>query len=204
MLFLQKYIFKEHLDTGEKLFEIFHRHSIEMWGRFISWSIIGLFIPISITLYAHNLGYNYSWWWATAWIIISLSWIIYHIIDWYFDVILITNYSIIHVQWHGIFEKESSRIEYEDMKELNISTDGILQTIFNYGQIEIFTMSGGKTLFSNIADPQNAEQILRKYKTNFTKFQRLTDSNEMETILSEMVNQHVWKYGSENGFLPRQ
>ncbi len=204
MLLVQKYLFKEHLDSGEKLFEVFHRHSIEIWKRIFSWIIIGVILPIWIILYAHDLNFNYSWWWAIGWITLSLSWIIYHFIDWYFDVMLITNYSILHVQWHGIFDKESSRIEYEDMKEVNISTEGALQTIFDYGQIEIATMSGGKTIFQNIPNPQEAEQTLRRYKMNFTKFQRLTDSGEMENILSEMVNQHVWKYGTEHGFLPRR
>lgn len=204
MLLFQKYIFQEHLNEGEKLFEVFHRHSIEIWKRLIAWILLGIILPLWIMYYAHSLEFYYSWWWAIIWILMSLSWIIYHFIDWYFDAMLITNYSVIHVQWHGIFEKEASRIEYEDMKEVNISTDGVLQTVFNYGKINILSMSGGKTTFENVPDPQNAEQILRKYRTNFVKFQRLTDGGEMEKILSEMVNQHVWKYGTENGFLPRR
>ncbi len=204
MLLFQKYLFREHLDKGEKLFEVFHRHSIEMWKRFLSWILVGIIVPIATLLYAHNLGFNYSWWWGIGWILLSLSWIIYHFFDWYYDVILITNYSILHIQWNGFFDKQSSRIEYEDMKEVSITTEGILQTIFHYGQIEITMMSGGKTSFYNIPNPQEAEQILRRYKMNFYKFQRLTDGDEVEKILSEMVNQHVWKYGSEHGFLPRR
>lgn len=204
MLIAQKYIFGQHLDDGEKLFEVFHRHSIEIWGRGTAWFLLGLFTPVSITLYAHSLEFMFSWWWAIGWISLSITWIFYHFIDWYFDVMLITSYSMIHVQWHGIFDREASRIEYEDIKEVTIVQEGILQAMLDYGNIQILSISGGKTMFHNIPHPQQAEQIIRRYKTNFQKFQRFTDGAEMEKILSEMVSKHVWTYGTEHGFLPRR
>lgn len=204
MLLRQKYIFGQHLDDGEKLFEIFHRYSIEMWGRFFAWLLLGVVLPLWVTYYAYSLNFLYSWWWAIGWISLSFTWIIYHFIDWYFDVILITNYSLIHVQWHGIFDREASRIEYEDIKEVTISTEGVLQAMLDFGNIEILSISGGRTILRNIPKPQNAEQIIRRYKTNFQKFQRFTDGAEMEKIMSEMVSKHVWTYGTEYGFLPRR
>lgn len=204
MLLAQKYIFGQHLDDGEKLFEVFHRHSIEIWGRLISWVIMGVVVPLSVTYYAHSLGFFFSWWWAICWISLSFTWILYHFIDWYFDVMLITNYSLIHVEWKGIFDRESSRIEYEDIKEVTITNEGILQAMFDYGNIQILSISGGRTHIKNIPSPQNAEQIVRRYKTNFQKFQRFTDGAEMEKIMSQMVSKHVWTYGTEYGFLPRR
>lgn len=204
MLLFQKYIFSGHLDDGEKLFEVFHRHSIEIWGKILSWILLGIITPIIFTYFAHSLEFFYSWWWSIIWIALSIPWILYHFIDWYFDALLITNYSLMYVQWHGIFDRESSRIEYEDIKEVNIYTEGILQTVLDYGDIEILSISGGKTRLKNLPNPQNTEQNIRKYKTNFQKFQRFTDSEKMEKILTEMVSSHVWKYGLKNGFLPRR
>lgn len=202
----QKYIFLGHLDDGEKLFEVFHRHSIEIWKRSIAWVLLGIVFPLWVIFYAHDLGYSwtYDWWIIGIWIALSFSWIAYHFIDWYFDVLLITNYSMLHVQWHGLFDREASRIEYEDIKEINISSDGALQAIFNYGKIQILSISGGKTILKNMKDPQNMEQVIRKYKTNYQKFQRFTDGEGLEKILTEMVGKHVWQYGSEHGFLPRR
>jgi len=204
MLLAQKYIFGQHLDDGEKLFEIFHRHSIEMWGRFVAWFILGVIVPLWVTYYAHSLQFFFSWWWAITWIFLSFSWILYHFIDWYFDVMLISNYSLIHVQWHGLLDREASRIEYEDIKEVTITSEGLLQAIFDYGNIQILSISGGKTVIKHIPSPQTAEQIVRRYKTNFQKFQRFTDGSEMESIMSQMVSKHVWQYGTEYGFLPRR
>lgn len=204
MLLFQRYLFGQHLDDGEKLFEVFHRHSIEMWGRSIAWFVLGVCIPLLVVWYAYQLGFEIAWWWAVGWILISLTWVLYHAIDWYFDVLLITSYSMIHVQWHGIFDKEASRIEYEDIKEVTILMEGVLQTFLDYGSIQILSISGGKTVFKNIPHPQQAEQMIRRYKTNFQKFQRFTDGAELEKMLSEMVSKHVWTYGTEHGFLPRR
>jgi hypothetical protein len=204
MLLLQKIIFTGHLDDGEKLFEVVHRHSIEIWGKSFAWLVLGFAPPIATTLYAHSLGYMFSWWWTVGWIIFSLSWIIYHFIDWYFDALLITNYSLIHVEWHGIFERESARIEYEDIKEVSYITDGVLATSLDYGDMSILSISGGKTTLKNIPKPQEIEQLIRKYKMDYQEFQRFTDSSQLEKILSGMVQTHVWEYGTEHGFLPRR
>lgn len=204
MLLVQKRIFGNNLDDGEKLFEILHRHSIEVWGRISAWIGLGIVPPFFVIWYAHTLGFMYSWWLALPWMAISTTWIIYHLVDWYFDALLITNYSLIHVQWHGIFEREAARIEYEDIKEVSYITDGIIPTSFNYGDLSILSISGGKTVLRSIPDPQKAEQLLRKYKNDFIEFQRYTDSNQLEKILSGMVQNHVWEYGKENGFLPKR
>jgi len=203
-LFYQKLIFDGHLDDGEKLFEVLHRHSIEIWGKIIAWMFLGLIPPLFITYYAHSQGFYFSWWWASVWILLSLTWIIYHFIDWYFDALLITNYSLVHVEWHGIFEREAVRIEYEDIKEVSYISDGVLPTTLDYGNMSILSMSGGKTTLKNIPHPQEAEQMLRKYKMDYQEFQRFTDGAQLEKILSGMVQNHVWQYGSNHGFLPRR
>ncbi len=204
MYLFQKLLFGGHLDDGEKLFEVVHRHSIEMWGKFFAWFLLGILPPLLLTSYAHNQGFTFSWWWAVVWIALSLTWIIYHFIDWYFDVLLITNYSLVHVEWHGIFDRESARMEYEDIKEVSYITDGVLPTTFDYGDISILSISGGKTRLKSIPKPQEVEQMLRKYKQDFMEFQRFTDSAQLEKILGGMVQNHVWQYGTEHGFLPRR
>jgi hypothetical protein len=204
VILFQKIIFDGHLDDGEKLFEVVHRHSIEMWGRTFAWIFLGLIPPLIITWYAHTLGFIYSWWWAVLWIFLSLFWIGYHFIDWYFDALLVTNYSLIHVEWHGVFERESARIEYEDIKEVSYITDGVLATTLDFGDISILSISGGKTSLKNIPKPQEVEQMIRTYKMNYQEFQRFTDGAQLEKILSGMVQTHVWQYGTDHGFLPRR
>lgn len=200
----QKLIFDGHLDDGEKLFEVIHRHSIEIWGKMSAWFLLGLLPPLLITLYAHSQGFQLSWWWAVLWVAISLTWIIYHFINWYFDALLITNYSLVHVEWHGIFEREAVRIEYEDIKEVSYIADGVLPTTLDYGDMSILSISGGKTTLHNIPHPQETEQMLRKYKMDYQEFQRFTDGAQLEKILSGMVQNHVWQYGTNHGFLPRR
>lgn len=204
MHLFQKVIFGNNLDDGEKLFEVIHRHSVEVWGRSFAWVFLGFLPPIIVMLYAHSQGFYYSWWWAVAWILLTSLWIIYHLIDWYFDALLVTNFSLIHVQWHGVFEREAARIEYEDIKEVSYITDGVLPTTLNYGDMSILSISGGKTVLHNVPNPQKAEQLIRKYKNNFMEFQRFTDSSQLEKILSGMVQNHVWTYGTKHGFLPRR
>ncbi len=200
----QKLIFDGHLDDGEKLFEVVHRHSIEMWGKIIAWFLLGFFPPIIIIAYAQSQGFYFSWWWAVVWVLLSFVWIIYHFIDWYFDALLVTNYSLIHVEWHGLFERESARIEYEDIKEVSYISDGVLATSFDYGDMSILSISGGKTTLLNIPHPQEVEQLLRRYKMNYQEFKRFTDGAQLEQIISGMVQNHVWEYGSSHGFLPRR
>ncbi len=203
-LLFKRWQFKKHLNNGEKLFEVLHHHSIAIWGQVFAWGILGLCFPIGAILLAHSLGFLYSWWWAVLWIIGSSVWIAYHIIDWYFDVLLITNYSLLHVKWNGIFNRNISRIEYEDIKEVEIETNGILESMLEFGTVKIHTTAGGVLEMLHIHDPKTVEAIIRQYRTDHQKFLRYTDSVEVEHLLNELIRKHVWEYGSKHGFLPRR
>jgi hypothetical protein len=81
MYIFQNLLFRRHLDDGEKIFEIIHRHSYEIWNVILFWVAFGFLPPLLVTLYARSEGYFFSWWWTVAWIVFSLSWIFYKIID---------------------------------------------------------------------------------------------------------------------------
>lgn len=204
IILFKRWQFKKHLNDGEKLFEILHHHSIAIWGKVFAWILLGFGLPVSLVIFAHSLEFSFSWWWAFGWVFLSLIWIFYHFIDWYFDVLLITNYSLLHVQWNGIFDKNISRIEYEDIKEVEIETSGILESILQFGTVRIHTTAGGVLEMLHIHDPKNVEEIIRQYKSDYQKFQRYVDSSQVEQFLNEMIRKHVWEYGSKHGFLPRR
>lgn len=204
MILFKKWQFKKHLNDGEKLFEIFHHHSIAIWGRVFAWILVGIALPIVFILLARAMEFYYSWGWAIVWILLSTTWIAYHIFDWYFDALLITNYSLLHVKWNGIFDRNISRIEYEDIKEVEIETNGIIESFLEFGTIRIHTTAGGSLDIYNIHQPKNVEAMIRQYKSDFQKFQRYTDSVEVEKLLNEMIRKHVWEYGANHGFLPRR
>ncbi len=120
--------------------------------------------------------------------------------DWYLDAWLITSQSVIDVEWHGLFHRESSRVDYVDLKEITYEIEGVLATLLNYGIIHIHLNSGGSVDLERAANPRNTELMVKRYKDKFLQSLKMTDSATIQEILADVVRNHI----VENGYPHRK
>lgn len=182
--------FKGHLDDDEELFFVAHKHWIEVITVFLKVLVFGFVIPL-IAFYFLSL----QWYWVIIWIVFFLCWGIYHCMDWYFDALLVTSASVIDVEWHSLFYRESSRVDYPDLKEIGYEINGFWATMLNYGNLHVHLNSGGQVDLTNVQNPKNVELMIQKYKQYFLQDQKMTDSATLQEILADIVKNYIQENG---------
>ncbi|MCW1892584.1 MAG: PH domain-containing protein [Candidatus Uhrbacteria bacterium] len=83
-------------------------------------------------------------------------------IDWYLDVWIVTNQRIINIEQNGLFGRTMSELRLYNVQDVTSTTNGFLQSMFNYGNVTIQTSAEKKQFeFEEIEHPDHvAKRIL--------------------------------------------
>jgi hypothetical protein len=136
---------------------------------------------------------------AIIWTVFGIIRFGYDLIDWYCDAWLITSISIIDLEWKGIFDHTSSRIEYAATEGVAYEIRGFWGTVLKYGTTQIAKISNGTpTVLEYAANPKKIELKILEYKELFNEKKGKQDTEGIKQILADMVARHI----KENG-LPK-
>lgn len=193
-MILQKFLFRGHLDEGEQLLFVAHKHWFLILFPLLKFFFLGILFPWMIWLFV-----DFSFWWMAFWHLGFIAWFLYETMDWYLDALLVTNASVIDIAWHGLFYRTSSRVDYADLKEITYEVNGIMATLLDFGILNVHLNSGKEISLENVTDPKNVELVIKGYKQKFLHAQKMTDSATIQEILSDIVQHHI----AENG-LPQK
>jgi hypothetical protein len=181
------YLFGPHLEKDENILYVVHRHPFLMFKNGLKIAALHFFLPI----FLWNV-------FAEIWFVF-LVWLIYGIIamnkmifNWYFDAILITDMSLIDVTWNGPFDRNSVRLEYSMIEGTSYSFKGILQTLFNYGTVQI-NRQGGATGFElkDAVNPSKVESVILNYQEKYLANKNMEDVGALKNLLTEMIRKHA-------------
>ncbi len=184
-MFFDRLLFSRHLESGEEIIFAVHKHWSSSYGVLFKaaffgivapWILYGLFPPL--------------FWYAVVWSVIGYLKFMHAAVDWYSDAFIFSSESVIHVEWNGFFHRSASRINYLDIEEASYVVQGFWGTIFNYGELGISTASNTVTL-THARNPQNAESILNRIKTERADKKRMSDSNKLKDLISDMVSSNI-------------
>jgi uncharacterized membrane protein YdbT with pleckstrin-like domain len=75
-----------------------------------------------------------SMWLLFLWVFFFIIWT-----DYYLDVLVVTNQQIIDVEQKGLFSREISNFRLDRIQDVTAEMDGIIQTFFKFGTLEIQT-----------------------------------------------------------------
>jgi hypothetical protein len=188
---LREYLFSDYLEDGEEIVYICHRHFLilfkDMWRIMLFHGLVPAFFwyffPQFYIIYA-------------LWIGIGLIRLFFIIQDWYYDSWLLTNMGIISVEWTGYFDRTSARVEYPSIEGVSYNIKGVLQTIFNYGDVTLAKFGGpSEMVLKEAANPKRVEKNVLKYQEKFMTVKNFQDQEVLKQLLSDLVVQHVKKHG---------
>jgi hypothetical protein len=185
-MIIAEFFFTPYLEKDEKILRVFHRHPIVMFADMLRVVFFGFGIPIFLFYLFPNF-----WVFFMIWFMVSLVRMVYVLFSWYHDVILVTNVSLIAVQWNGFFDRASSRLEYQQIDGSASSIRGFRQTMLNYGDLQITHGSGMPLVLRDAIGPKSAEKIIMIYQEKFTSDQNLKDAGTLKTLLSTMLRHHA-------------
>lgn len=178
-------LFAPYLEPGEKVLHVFHRHPFVMLGDMLRIAFFGFAIP----LFLYALFPEFVLFFA-LWMGISLIRVVYVLFNWYHDAFLVTNVSLLHVEWNGFFDRVSSRLEYQNIEGTSSEIRGFRRTLFNYGQL---TIQGANIslVLKDAINPKKSEKQIMMYQEKFVTDQNLKDSGTLKNLLTSMLRHHA-------------
>lgn len=191
IVFLQKIFFRSHLAEGEVILFVAHKHWLEIFKPTLWFLIFGVIVPWFLWALFPPIYY-----FAIIWTILAVIYYLYVLTDWYFDAWLVTNVSMIDVEWKGVFHRLSSRIDFNDIKEIAYEKKGVLGTILNFGPIYVSLASGDHVALQNANNPKNIELMVQKIREEYINQQKMSNSDALQDLLIDIVQRHI----SEKGF----
>lgn len=197
----QTFLFRKHLEAGEEVYFVAHKHwivilpdlaKIIIFFTILPWVLWMLFPPF--------------FWVAVLWTIAGVGKLIYCLTDWYLDAWLTTSLSIIDLEWKGIFQYTSTRVEYPAIEGVSYQITGFLGTVLSFGDTQIDRVSNSNPIkLEKATNPKYIEMKILECKNRFEETKNQVDSDGLKDILANMVAFHVKKNGwqqSQKTFSP--
>lgn len=160
------------LTEDEKVYLVVHKHWISII-KFIFVMVVMAAIPFVILLnpdISEGIGLSVP---SLALIggiyfLILLAVLVTVWVDYYNDVMLVTNKRIIHIQQDGLFSHKISDLILERVVDISTSKKGVLAQVLEYGDIHVHASSEVQNFdFLTIPDPlkntQNIKNVIELY-----------------------------------------
>lgn len=181
------YFFSRYLDDGEFILDIAHRHLLVLKVDSAKVSFFGLLIPSFLYWLFPAAGLLWI-----LWIVIGVFALFDKYVSWYFDAWILTNVGIIDLDREGFFDFTSTRLDYHLIEGVSYTVKGVLQTVFNYGDMTVDKL-GTKTSVTlmDAANPKALERKLIAYQEKYVNSKSIRDHEALKGMLSEMIAYHV-------------
>lgn len=103
---------------------------------------------------------------------IIFIWISYFIIwtDYYLDTWLITNKRVIDIEQLSLFRREVISLRYDRIQDVTVITNGIIQTVLNFGKIHLQTAGERRKII--LHDAPNPEEVKQAILEQANLFER--------------------------------
>lgn len=188
--YLKRILFSKFLEDGETLFYTLHRHWILVWWKMAKITILGILLPLFLAVsFIGEL--NEATYFLLSWAFIGFLYSLHTFFDWYMDAWLLTDVSIIDVQWDGFFNQRSSRIDYESIESIDYDIQGFEQSILGYGQLVLIKVSGVNAVVEEINNPEKASHYISRIRTELYSTKKNQDSEAIKELLAEIISERI-------------
>lgn len=108
-----------------------------------------------------------------------MFYMVYEYYDWWEDKLIITDQRILGVDRKGLFSRSVTELELVEIQDLNYAVQGLLGTMFRFGEISIESASDKVDIYMNhIQNPKYVQekiaQLVKQAKTKATSTQSPT------------------------------
>ena len=184
----QKFLFQKHLEDDEEITAIIHKHWVlgvqdlflPTLSFVLSWIVL-YYVPFRAVFYL-----------VALWSVYSVVWWLRNFFDYYLDAWLITDQGVIDLEWHGWFHRQLTRILYSDIQGVSYEIEGVLGTLFAYGEVSIEKISADAIISMDaVKRPKRVVTIILKNMENYLHSKNLKDADHVQEILAELIAQQI-------------
>lgn len=158
----------------EKVHLLIRQHWMILALELLSFFIIAL-IPLTISDLIEDAVMRMGlseliWFVVTAYYIIWWFGLFYRLMLYLLDTWIVTDHRIVDSNQKAFFDRKVAETKLSRIQDIAASTRGILQTFFDYGNVEIQTAgTEAKILLRNVANPEQIRETILKLENDFSK-----------------------------------
>lgn len=184
--------------NNESVFIFLRRHPLSYISLvivFVMMIIIGIII-YCIVIYNSDLFigalYNYGIIFANTFLLASVSFAFVALLDYYFDVHIVTDTRIVDIDQNRLFNRQINELSLEDLEDVSVIIKGFFGTLFSYGSVEIQT-AGSKPnfIFNDVPNPREVSQLILdladQAKRGVSVDRRIPSSDIQGIVGSELI-----------------
>jgi hypothetical protein len=98
---------------------------------------------------------------SLAWYLVTSAYAIESFLNWYFNVYFITTDGVIDVDFFNLVDKRVSEAEINKIQDVSYSTNGVLGTMLDFGDVQIQTAAEiTEFKFEDVPNPEKVAKIL--------------------------------------------
>ncbi len=189
MSVVNNFLFTNYLEDGEDILLVCHKHIWVHRKVLTKEFLLGIALPVLFYFIYPPLIALWG-----LWFFVGILRFIYNIADWFYDAWLITNMSIIDVEWNGFFSRQSSRIEYHTIDGIQYMVQGFWPTILNYGQVQLQQVGGAIIVsLKDATNPRKVEREVLRVQEKVIKDKSQREHEALKDILAGLVQSTLRK-----------
>lgn len=176
--------FKEYLEKGEKIQYILRRHPLTMHVEMAKIKFLFILLPILLWFF-----FPITKPLAIVLLIFGVWKLVDILLDWYYNVWLITDMGVVSIKGNAYWSIKATRIEYHMIEGITYSISGFWHVLLNYGDIMLEKIGGGKTVvtLNDACNPREAESAILKCQKAHLNHRYVGDHQELKKLLLELV-----------------
>jgi len=117
---------------------------------------------------------------------------------WYFNALVMTNESLIIVDWPKLWQRRSTRIDFHNLDEITVERNGVKSFMLNYGNLCLAKVNGGgEHSVEGLARPTKTARAIEDYREWHLDKKNFTEESALKGLLSGMVQRHVGDSGQQ-------
>ncbi len=194
-------IFSGFLEEDEKIKRVFRRPFLFALRPFLFWLIIWGGITFALWFFypRYNLEYVKSYdlnlaWQLTAFI--GICFILSPWFGWFVNAIVMTNESVVVVEWPKLFVRRSTRIDLHNLDEITTERVGWRSFFLNYGDVIFNKVNGGAPIIvKDMSCPNRIARVIETYREWSIDQKNFTEESALKGLLSHVVKRHVGETG---------
>lgn len=131
---------------------------------------------------------------AGLYVLFTLLFLFYTWVDYYLDLLIVTNERIINIRQEGLFDRSISELRLYRIQDVTSETKGFLATIFKYGKIEIQTASEqDKFIFEQIPHPELVANRIMELHEKYVEAKGLAGAEDNLPRKESQINSNQQK-----------
>lgn len=186
--------FEQYINDDEKIQHVFHRHMFVMVEDLLIWLLFGLIIPSFLYFFdAFGVRTVLDSSYVHAYLFVLYFILIYKIFDWYLDVWIATNATLVEMRWKW-FTPQLRYIPYDKIESIEVRTQSWLYSLVGISDVRVNMPGEEFYMLSSAEKPKEMVQFLQDMTNPPKKPDAPEDSEPFDVLvstLSGVVKNHL-------------